>query len=120
MPETTVALYVAVTTVDDPVVPRLDHLRRYAACRGWQVAAEFVDRGVPWRQDWRPALRRLMRAARAGAFTSVLVPDLAHFACSGCHIRVLFMFATLDIRFLWRDAVSAGPATVRQCCRRET
>ncbi len=96
-----VALYAAVSIFDRGTQLHLDGLRRYAADRRWRVVGEFIDCDAGWRQDRRPALRRLMRAADAGAFTIVLVADLAHFACSGRHVvRALFTFATLGIRFV--------------------
>jgi hypothetical protein len=101
MTDATVALYAAFAAPDDPIQSQLDALRQYAGDRGWRVVAEFVDRGAGWRQDRRPGLRRLMRAAQARTCTIVLAPDLAHFACSGTHvIGALYTFARLGIRFV--------------------
>ena len=69
-----VALYARVSTVDkgqDPEV-QLDDLREYAARRGFEVVAEFVDFASGARNG-RPEYQRMFDAARKRWFDVLLV-----------------------------------------------
>ncbi len=77
-----VALYALVGTANEDPEIQLSALRTHAVSRGWRVEAEFADRGVVRAQHRRPALDRLIRGARDGQFTVILVSRLDHFASS--------------------------------------
>lgn len=57
------AIYARVSTTDQTCENQLGELRSYAAARGWQIT-EFVDHGVSGATERRPALDRLVLAAR--------------------------------------------------------
>jgi DNA invertase Pin-like site-specific DNA recombinase len=69
------ALYARVSTVGhgQDVGLQLDELRAAAAQRGWGVVEEFVDDGVSGAKASRPALDRMMAAARLGRVDLVAV-----------------------------------------------
>jgi DNA invertase Pin-like site-specific DNA recombinase len=52
---------------------QLDELRQVAAQRGWTVVEEFVDEGISGAKASRPALDRMMEAARLGKIDVVAV-----------------------------------------------
>ncbi len=106
-------VYVRVSTLDqDPTMQLLD-LRRYAAQRGWTIVEEFVDHGVSGAKDSRPALNRLMLAARQRRFDIVLVWRFDRFARSTSHlIRALDEFRTLGVGFSsFGEALDTGTPT---------
>lgn len=68
-----VALYVRVSTSDQDADLQLVELRRFVGARGWEVAGEFVDRGVSGARASRPALDQLRAAARRRDVDGVVV-----------------------------------------------
>ena len=60
-----VGLYARVSTVNgqDPEVQLLE-LRDYCQRRGFEIAEEFVDKGITGSRERRPGLDRLMVACR--------------------------------------------------------
>src|SRR5262249_17125505 len=79
---------------------------------GLDIVATYVDHAVSGRQEGRPQLQALMRAARQHAFACVLVWKFDRFARSVAHLlRALEEFDYLGIRFISvQDQVgSAGP-----------
>ncbi len=97
-----VALYARVSTHDrQDTEVQLEPLRSHAQNRGWEIAAEFVDKGISGSKDKRPALDRLMKAAWHGEFQKVLVWRFDRFARSVKHlITALENFRTLNIDFV--------------------
>ncbi len=69
------ALYARVSTVGhgQDVELQLEELRQAATQRGWVVIEEFVDDGVSGAKASRPALDRMMEAARLGRVDLVAV-----------------------------------------------
>jgi len=65
-----VALYARVSTCNgqDPEM-QLRELREYAARRGWEIAAEYIDHGVSGSKESRPQLNQLMADAHGGTST---------------------------------------------------
>jgi DNA invertase Pin-like site-specific DNA recombinase len=97
----TVCLYARVSTHDQDPEVQLGALRAHAAQRGWQVAGEFVDRGISGAKERRPALDRLMKAAWAGQFQVVFVWRFDRFARSVKHlVAALETFRSLQVGFV--------------------
>lgn len=95
-----VALYVRVSTREQHPETQLLQLRDYAAVRGWQVVEEFVDHGVSGAKDHRPALTRLMAAARKRQIDRVLVSRFDRFGRSVRHlVLALEEFMALGVEF---------------------
>jgi DNA invertase Pin-like site-specific DNA recombinase len=102
-PTTKVALYARVSTGNGQQEPemQLRELREYAVRRGWAVFNEFTDKGVSGSKDRRPALDRLMVAAKRRAFDVVLVWKLDRFARSLKHlVNALAEFEALGVAFV--------------------
>ena len=66
------AVYARVSTLEQEPENQLIELRRYAVARDWSVV-EYVDRGVSGSKDQRPALDRLVAAAKRRRFDVVVV-----------------------------------------------
>lgn len=80
---------------------QLDVLREYAARRGLEVIAEFVDHGVSGARDHRPELDHLMTGARQRAFDMVLVYRFDRFARGVRHlVTALDEFQALGVEFV--------------------
>jgi DNA invertase Pin-like site-specific DNA recombinase len=98
-----IALYARVSTNDkgqDPEM-QLRELREYCQRRGWQVAAEYVDRGISGAKDSRPELNRLMADAHKRRFDAVVVWRFDRFARSVSHLlRALETFRSLGVEFV--------------------
>jgi DNA invertase Pin-like site-specific DNA recombinase len=100
--EVRAALYARVSTSGhgQDVGLQLDELRQVAAQRRW-VATEFVDEGVSGAKDRRPALDRMMEAARAGRLDVVAVWRFDRFARDTRHLLVAMEeFRALNVSFV--------------------
>jgi len=96
-------IYARVSTKDkgQDVNTQLLPLREYAQRRGIAVVQECVDRGVSGAKDRRPALDKLMKAARARELDAVLVFKLDRFGRSLQHLTAaLSEFKALGIEFV--------------------
>lgn len=83
-----IALYARVSTKDkgqDPEL-QLSELREYATARGWQIAGEFVDKGVSGAKDSRPQLDAMMKLAKARKIDVIAVWKLDRFGRSLRHL----------------------------------
>jgi DNA invertase Pin-like site-specific DNA recombinase len=95
------ALYLRVSTAHQKPDLQDDGLRAYASRAGLEIVATYVDYAVSGRQEGRPQLQALMRAARQQAFACVLVWKFDRFARSVTHLlRALEEFDYLGIRFI--------------------
>jgi DNA invertase Pin-like site-specific DNA recombinase len=98
-----VALYARVSTVNhhqDPEM-QLAELREYCLRRGWEIVAEYVDKGISGTKDSRPALNRMMTDAHSRKFDAVLVWKLDRFARSLKHlVNALAEFEALGVAFV--------------------
>ncbi len=73
----------------------------YCLRRGWDIAGEYVDRGVSGAKDSRPELNRMMADAQRRRFDAVLVWKFDRFARSVSHLlRALETFQSLGIEFV--------------------
>lgn len=98
-----VAIYARTSTVNhtqDPAM-QLEELRQFASARRFTIAEEYVDRGISGTKEKRPALDRLMLAAKQRRFDAVLVWKLDRFARSLRNlINGLAEFEALGIAFI--------------------
>ncbi len=89
----TCCLYGRVSTTDQKADQQLFELREYAARMGWEIVAEYVDRGISGMKKERPGLSRLLKDAARGKFAVVLVWKIDRFGRSLVnlveHIQVL-------------------------------
>ncbi|GMV42221.1 MAG: putative resolvase/invertase/recombinase [Myxococcales bacterium] len=83
---TRAALYARVSTTDQNAAMQVAELRRAAEQRGWSVVGEFVDDGVSGVAESRPALDRMMAAAKAGKLDVVAVWKLDRLGRSLQHL----------------------------------
>lgn len=81
-------LYARVSTLEQGTEPQLDVLRAYADRRSERVE-EFVDHGVSGRKDQRPALDRVLAAARRRELGTIVVTKLDRLARSVRHLTNL-------------------------------
>lgn len=96
-----VALYARVSTTEQTTENQLADLRLYAQRRGWTVVEEYTDAGVSGTRESRPALDRLMAAARRREFDAVAVWRFDRFARSTKHlVNALDEFRHLGIAFV--------------------
>jgi len=80
---------------------QLRELREYAQRRGWEITAEYVDRGISGSKDSRPELNRLMADAHRRSFDAVVVWRFDRFARSVSHLlRALETFKALGVEFV--------------------
>lgn len=94
------ALYARVSTSDQTCENQLAELRAYIAARSWSPI-EFVDEGVSGSKDSRPALDRLLAAARRRRFDAVVVWRLDRLGRNLRHLVVLLdELSALGISFV--------------------
>ncbi|HME68646.1 MAG TPA: recombinase family protein [Myxococcota bacterium] len=84
-----VAFYARVSTAEQHVEPQLHALRGYSEARGLTIAEEFIDNGVSGAKDRRPALDRLLAAARRRRFDVLACTKLDRLARSVHHLTSL-------------------------------
>ena len=96
------ALYVRVSTLNGQDTGlQLEELRVVATQRGWQVAGEFIDKGISGTKDSRPALDQMMTAARSGKIDIVAVWRFDRAARSTTHLlQMLEEFRVLNVSFV--------------------
>jgi DNA invertase Pin-like site-specific DNA recombinase len=98
--EERVALYCRVSSREQTVENQLLPLRDYAKARGWNVVEVYSDEGVSGSKDSRPALNKLMDAARKRQIDRVLVARFDRFGRSVKHlVLALDEFRTLGVQF---------------------
>ena len=106
------ALYLRVSTLDQHPETQLYDLRQLAAQRGLEVVEEFTDHGYSGARVKRPALDRMMAAARNGKFQVVLVWACDRLARSTRHfLETLDELNRLGIEFIsCRETIDTGGA----------
>lgn len=80
------ALYARVSTVDQHPETQLLDLRQLAEQRGFEIADEYIDRGISGTRTRRPALDRLMADANRHRFDVVVVAAFDRMARSVRHL----------------------------------
>src|SRR5208283_5188998 len=111
------ALYGRVSTLDkgQDVDLQLRELREYCSRRGWEIAGEYVDRGVSGAKESRPQLNRLMADAKQRTFDCVVVWRLDRFGRSLKHlVNALADLESLGVTFVsLRDGFDLSTASGR-------
>jgi len=96
-------LYARISTLNhgQDVGLQVRELREYALLRGWQIAGEYVDKGISGSVESRPELNRLMADGRKRRFDVVACWRFDRFARSTKHLLLaLEEFRSLGIQFL--------------------
>jgi len=94
-------IYARVSTTDQDCSQQLQQLREYAAARGWQIEGEYVDNGHSGSKDTRPAMNRILAAARARRIDAILVWKMDRWGRSMPHfIDSLQELSSLGVRFI--------------------
>jgi DNA invertase Pin-like site-specific DNA recombinase len=100
------AIYARVSTDDQKCEQQLSELRTYVMARGWTLQGEYVDHGLSGKRDTRPALNRLLDAARRRAVDVIVVWKLDRWGRSMAHIvSSVQELDSLGVRFV---AVTQG------------
>src|SRR5688572_860146 len=96
-----IAIYARVSTTDQDCAQQLRELREHAAARGWTIEGEYVDNGHSGAKDSRPAMNRLMAAARARRIDGILVWKIDRWGRSMPHfVASLQELQGLGVRFI--------------------
>jgi len=80
------ALYARCSVASQSLEIQLTELRRYADARGFEIVEEFLDHGVSGARDSRPALDRMMAAAKSRRFSVVLIARLDRLGRNSRHL----------------------------------
>jgi DNA invertase Pin-like site-specific DNA recombinase len=98
---TRVGLYARVSTSDQTAGMQLAELRTYCGRRSWTIVGEFVDEGISGSKESRPALDRLLIAARSRGLDVVLVYKFDRFARSMKQlVNTLCEFDSIGVQFV--------------------
>jgi len=106
------ALYARVSTFDQTTDNQLLDLRQMVEQRGYQIVEEYVDQGISGAKARRPALDKMMAAARRGEFDILVVWATDRLARSVKHfVEVLAELDHLGIAYLsYREQLdTSGP-----------
>src|SRR5579863_2882828 len=106
------AVYCRVSTFEQNPQTQLLDIRQFAAQRGFEVVAEYMDHGISGTRARRPALDKMMEDARRHKFDAVIVWACDRLARSTRHLlQVLDELNGFGIQFLsQREAIDTeGP-----------
>ena len=96
-----VAIYARVSTTDQTCEQQLTALREYCSARGWPIEGEYVDNGVSGTKAKRPALDRLMEAARRRSIDAIVVWKMDRWGRSMTHfVTSVQELDNLGVRFV--------------------
>lgn len=84
-----VAIYARVSTADQNPEMQLLELREAAQHRNWTIYNEYIDHGVSGTREDRPALLKMMEAAKAGKIDAVMIWRLDRLGRSLRHVLSL-------------------------------
>jgi len=105
-------LYVRVSSIEQNPQNQLLDLRKMAAQRGFEIVREYCNRGISGSKAKRPGLDALMRDARRGEFSIVMVAAFDRLARSLKNfLDIIDEFQELGIEFISaREAIdTSGP-----------
>jgi putative DNA-invertase from lambdoid prophage Rac len=104
-----IGIYARVSTTDQDCSQQLRELREYTAARRWDIQDAYVDRGVSGTKDSRPAMNRLMDAARRRAVDAIVCWKIDRWSRSlPCFVSSVQELRSLGVRFI---ATSQGVDT---------
>ena len=96
-----VGIYARVSTSDQDCTQQLTALREYVSARGWTVQGEYVDNGHSGSKDTRPAMNRLIAAARKRSVDAIVVWKMDRWGRSMPHfISSLEELRGMGVRFI--------------------
>jgi DNA invertase Pin-like site-specific DNA recombinase len=95
------AIYGRVSTTAQDTNLQMREVRQFVQRRGWQIAEEYIDKGISGSKEKRPALDKLMSEAKRRRFDAVVVYRYDRFARSLRHlVNALGEFRALGIEFV--------------------
>ena len=95
------AIYGRVSTTAQDTNLQMREVRQFVQRRGWQIAEEYIDKGISGCKEKRPALDKLMYEAKRRRFDAVVVYRYDRFARSLRHlVNALEEFRALGIEFV--------------------
>lgn len=101
-----IGIYARVSTTDQNCSQQLRDLKLYCKARCWIIENEYVDHGVSGMKAQRPAMDRLMEAARRRSIDAVMVWKLDRWGRSMSHfVASVQELDNLGVRFI---AVTQG------------
>lgn len=110
-----VVIYSRVSTLHQDAEMQTRELREFASHRGWNVTAEYVDRGQSGAKESRPELNRLMADAHQCRFDAVLVWKIDRFGRSLKHlVNAISDLEAYNVAFVsLRDNIDLSTASGR-------
>lgn len=107
------------TLLDQDPENQLIHIRSFAACRGFSLVKEYVDRGISGVKERRPALDQLVADARRGTFKLLIVAALDRIGRNTRHLLNLvhelsseYSVSIISLRENLDFSTSLGQATL--------
>ena len=102
-----VAIYCRVSTNQQDSDMQLSELRNYCQQKSWNIAHEYVDKGISGAKTSRPQLDRMMRDASEAKLDAVLVWKLDRFGRSLKHLLTSIEFLeSFGVSFIsFKDAI---------------
>jgi putative DNA-invertase from lambdoid prophage Rac len=95
------AIYARVSTVDQKCEMQIRELQDYCRRRGWDIVAEYVDKGWSGTKASRPQLDKLMKDAGEHKLDCVVVWKLDRFGRSVLNlVESLHKLASAGVRFI--------------------
>jgi DNA invertase Pin-like site-specific DNA recombinase len=82
-----IGLYARVSTTDQDCSQQLCSLHEYVTARRWEIQGEYIDHAVSGTKNSRPAMNRLMEAARRRAIDAVVCWKIDRWGRSMPHSR---------------------------------
>jgi putative DNA-invertase from lambdoid prophage Rac len=101
MASTLIAIYARVSTKRQTCDVQLSELNDWCSRRGFQIYEVYEDWGISGRRKHRPAFDKLMRDAKDGRFSTVVVYSLCRFGRSLSNvIQQVLELDALGVRFI--------------------
>jgi DNA invertase Pin-like site-specific DNA recombinase len=96
-----IGIYARVSTSDQTCEQQLRDLREYVSVRGWVIEAQYVDDGHSGAKSTRPAMNRIMTAARTRKIDGIVVWKIDRWGRSMSHfVNSVQELQSLGVRFI--------------------